>query len=224
MFRTSSCARFSHPEVSFVFAERVPVPGLEKMLLGYFEGQVSRGVQFRPGQNIDIGGSILRLFDRGDGALGVRDVGPDGQVAEPESAHRSVMRTWLRQEVCRSYGLAPEFPGANVVALVCTATGTSRHALLLKRMAPTDPTDSGWFVGCTDESHDHDTAENLQAVRLSAIPTHFPWLDQFFALPVGTDLVVEMRDRVSVPVLWHPDRIEPLPGSYVASLNAAARG
>lgn len=44
-----------------------------------------------------------------------------------------------------------------------------------------------------------------------------------FGLPVGTDLVVEMGKRVSVPVLWHPDRIVPATGSYVASLNAAAR-
>jgi len=222
MYRTSACSRHGHPEVSFVFAERIPVPSLETILLDYFEGQVADGVRFAPGHNIDIGGSILRLFDRGDGTLGVRDVEPDGNVAEPESVHRSLMRTWLRQEVARSYGLSPEFPSASASALVCTATGASRHALMLKRTSPSNARDSGWYIGCTDERHDHDDPGNLQAVALVAIPEQFPWLDQFFALPVATDLVVEMAARVSVPVLWHPDPIEPIAGSYVASLNAAA--
>lgn len=223
MFRTSDCSRYGHAEVAFVFAERIPVPGLERMLLGYIEGRVASGVRFRSGHDIDIGGSILRLFERVDGTLGLRDVGPDGQVVEPESAHRSVVRTWQRQEVARSYGLSPEFPGASASALVCTATGTSRHALMLKRTRPMDARDSGWYVGCTDERHDHEDPANLQAVALGTIPEQFPWLDPFFALPVDTDLVVEMAERVSVSVLWHPNPIEPLAGSYVAALNAAAR-
>jgi hypothetical protein len=226
VFKTSSCARYGHAEFSFVLAERIPVPGLERMLLGYFEGHVARGVRFGPAQNIDLGGSILRLFDRGDGTLGVRDVGPDGNVVEPDSAHRSLMRTWLRQEVARSYGLSPEFPAPSARALVCTATGDSRHALMLKRMNPSDARDSGWYVGCTDPRHDHDNPANLLSTVVGTIPLHFPWLDQFLALPVGTELVVEMGARVSVPVLWRPDRADPvdaIPGSYVASLNSAAR-
>lgn len=226
MFRTSRCSPHGHPEVSFLFSERVPVPGLEGMLLGYFEGQVAHGVRFLPGQNIDIGGSLLRLFQRPDGTLGVRDVDvTTGDVALPESAHRSLMRTWFRQEVARSYGLSPAFPAANARAIVCTATGASQHALMLKRMAPSNAGDSGWYVGCTREEHDHDDAKNLQAVALAAIAGQFPWLDQFFALPVGTDLVVEMGTRVSVPALWRPDRsdpIAPIPGSYIDALNNAA--
>ena len=224
IFRTSACSPHGHPEVSFVFAEHVPVPGLEKMLLGYFERQVAGGVRFLPGQTIDLAGSVLRTFDRGDGTLGVRDAGADGQPVEPESAHRGLMRTWMRQEVARSYGFSPEFPALNAGALVCTATGTSRHALMLKRLPPVDARDSGWYVGCTDERHDHDQEANLQHVALGAIPQHFPWLDQFFALPVGTELVVEMAERVRVPVLWRAGQADPIPpleGSLVAALNAA---
>lgn len=73
------------------------------------------------------------------------------------------------------------------------------------------------------EGHDHDDPTNLEVIALNAVPLQFPWLDQFFGLPTGTDLVVEMGERVSVPVLWRPERIEPIAKSYVATLNAAAR-
>lgn len=224
-FQTNTCSRHSHPEISFVFAERVPVPGAERLLLDYFESSVAQGVVFKAGQKVGIGGSLLRLFDRGDRTLGVRDVGPDGQDAEPESAHRSVMRTWLRQEVARSFGLEADFPATTATAILCTHTDQSTHALLLKRMSPTpNSPDSGWFIGCTDQTHDHDAKDALVVAHILAIAEKYPWLDQFFALPLRTDLVVEMEDRVRVPVLWYGDQADPRPplaGSYVAALNAA---
>lgn len=225
-FQTSACSAHAHPEISFVLAEPVAVPGIERTLLDYVEDLVQRGARLRPGQRVDLGGCLLRIFDRGDGTLGIRDVGFDGSDAEPESAHRSLMRCWLRQEVARSFGLEAEFPATQATAVVCSKLEESAHAILMKRMEPTpDTPDSGWFLGCTDEAHDHDAADNLLAEPLMALSERLPWIDQFVALPQGTDLVVEMAQRVRVPVLWHGDggdAIDPLAGSYVAALNAAA--
>lgn len=220
-FCTRGCSSHRHPEVSFVFAEPVPVPGAERMLLDYFESAVARGVQFRPGQKVDIGGCLLGLFDRGDGSLGVRDIGPDAEFAEPESAHRSVMRTWCRQEVARSFGFEPLFPATDATAMICTELVNSGHAILMKRHEPVkvNPRDSGWFVGCTNKAHDHNAADALGLAYVMQIVEKFPWLDPFFALPIRTDLVVEMEDRPKLAVLWHGDQedpIAPLEGSYVA--------
>lgn len=225
MFRTQGCSKHSHPELTFQFAVRVPIPGLERVLLDYFEGEVARGVRFAPGQKIDIGGSLLRLFEREDGTLGVRDVGADGEDVEPESVHRSLMRTWLRQEVARSFGLPVEFPATDATAILCKNIDNSVGAILMKRASPMpDSRDSGWFVGCTDETHGHDEAEQLFVTHLLEVAERFPWLDQFFALPEETLLVVEMGERVKVPALWHREElVAPLPGSYVASINAGPR-
>ncbi len=210
-------------------AESLVVQGLERWLIDYFESNVAHGVRFEAGQKVDLGGSLLRLFDRGDGTLGVRDVAADGKDATPESVHRSLMRAWLRQQVAASYGLLASVPATSSTAILCSRVDTSTHALLLKRMRPTPNTlDSGWFIGCTDSSHDHDATYNLQVIYLAAASERFPWLDPFFSLPLRTDLIVEMEDgRPRVAVLWHGDGdepIQPLAGTYVAALNAAASG
>jgi hypothetical protein len=222
-FATSGLGQHGHREIRFLFSEPVPVPHLERLLLGYFENAVASGVKFEPGQRIDLGGSLLRMFDRGDGTLGVRDVGSDGEDIAPESVHRALMRTWCRQEVARSWELTPSFPSPHHRAIVCSQLEASKHAVLLKHLEPTSPDDSGWYIGCTDPNHSHDSEDNLGVVYLLQIGDRYPWLDQFFALPVGTDLIVEMNQRVSVPALWRGEGepIAPKPGSYVAALNQA---
>lgn len=220
-FTTTALARAGHPEMSFVFSDPPPMPNLEQLLLGYFESAVGAGVKFAAGQRIDFGGSLLRVFDRGDGTLGVRDVGSDGNDVQPESVHRALMRTWCRQEVAKSYDLLPSFPSPHQCAIVCTELEASRHALLLKRLESNTDDDSGWYVGCTNPGHDHGQEGNLGVALLLQLGDRYPWLDQFFALPVATDLIVEMDDRVHVPALWRGggEPIAPKPGSYVAALN-----
>lgn len=222
-FATSGLGKLGHPEISFLFSDPAPVPNLEQLLLGYFENAVASGVKFSANQRIDLAGSLLRVFDRGDGMLGVRDVGSDGNDIEPESVHRALMRTWCRQEVARSYDLTPAFPAPHQRVIICNQLEASKHALLLKHLEPTTDDDSGWYIGCTDTKHDHNWEENLGVVYLLQVADRYPWLDQFFALPVGTDLIVEMDGRVTVPALWRGegDPVAPNPGSYVAALNKA---
>lgn len=222
-FETTGLAKHGHREIRFLFSEPAPVPNLEQLLLGYFESAVASGVKFEPGQRIDLAGSLLRMFEREDGTLGVRDVGSDGEDIQPESVHRALMRTWCRQEVARSWDLTPAFPSPHQRAIVCTQLEASKHAVLLKHLEPTGPDDSGWYIGCTDPEHKHDWEDNLGVVYLLQVGDRYPWLDQFFALPVGTDLIVEMDQRVRVPALWRGEG-EPIPpnaDSYVAALNKA---
>ena len=53
-YRTTQCAAHGHPEFTVRFARDVPVPGLERLLLGYFEGAVARGTSFKPGQTVVV--------------------------------------------------------------------------------------------------------------------------------------------------------------------------
>ncbi len=220
--RTSACGEHRHPEFSMRIAEPLPIPGLEGILVTYFETAVAEGTVFRAEQIVDFAGSALRLFDRPDGSLGVLElVGNDWS----DSVQAALLQSWYRQEVVRSFGLELSFPALNATALACTQLAASTRALLLKRQSATNRDDSGWFLGCTDESHDHGTVQNLVCLRICDLTHRFPWLGQFLALPVGTELVVEAQDgRISVPILWRgEDPVEPRSGSYVEALNSGVR-
>lgn len=221
-FRTTACSAHGHPEVTLTLAERVPVPNIENTLLRYFESQVARGVVFSAGQTIDFVGLLLKLVARDDGTLGVSERDDDRWV---ESVHGSLMQAYCRIEVARSFALAPEPPPAGSTAIVCSRLDDSKRAIMCKRAEPSPGTrDSGWYIGCTFEDHDHDDTEHLAVAPLAEVAKRYAWLGQFLALPVGTDLVVEMRERVSVPVLWRgEDVVAPVAGSYVAALNQHGR-
>ncbi len=222
-FRTVSCSAKGHPEICLRVAgdQRLPATiQMEAALLHFFESSVAAGTRFLPGQTVEFAGSILQLFARPDGTLGVADW-IDG--AWVDSVNDALMRTWLRQEVARSFGLDVVFPSQRDKVFICQQIHNSQESLLLKR-GEVKPGDTGWYVGCTDTSHDHEAPENLDIVPFTMITRDFPWLSQFFGLPPGTDLAVDMVTRVSVPVLWRgDDEVSPLPGSYVAMLNELAR-
>ena len=70
-YRTTKCAAHGHPEFTLRFAHDVPLPGLEEMLITYFEQGVASGTQFKPGQTVLVGWATLRLTQRDDGTIGV---------------------------------------------------------------------------------------------------------------------------------------------------------
>src|SRR5262245_14233860 len=70
-FRTSQCARHRHPEFTVILRNGAFMPGLERVLLDYFEGRVAEGVKFMPEQLVQLGWARLKLVKRADGTLGV---------------------------------------------------------------------------------------------------------------------------------------------------------
>jgi hypothetical protein len=224
-FRTVSCSAKGHPEICLRLAgeERLPLSlHVEAPLLDFFESSVAAGTRFLPGHTVDFAGSVLSIFPRPDGTLGVAEWSNSAWV---DSVNEALNRAWLRNEVARSFALEAAFPSQRDKVLICNQIHNSQASLFLKRdKEEAEAGSSGWYVGCTDKSHDHDASENLDVIPITMITRDFPWLCQFFGLPYGTDLIVEMSSHVSVAVLWRgPDEASPAPGSYVAMLNERAR-
>lgn len=220
-FKTTRCAAHGHPEFTLRLARALPIPDIERVLLGYFEGAVARGTKFLPGQTVQFGWATLRLKQRDDGTLGVLEPDVGEAMAWAEHVDQALMDTWRQQEVARSLGLehALDFPRQAQHAVVCTRA-LETAAFVLARTAPEGPTDSGWFIGCVDETHSHDVAEHLTVVPLIEVAANVPPLTQFFALPVGCDVTVLGPGRVRARVFQDGDELKPKPGSYLDALNA----
>ncbi|MFZ5443595.1 MAG: immunity protein Imm33 domain-containing protein [Myxococcota bacterium] len=218
-YRTTTCSAHGHPEFTVRFAREVPVPGLERMILGYFEDAVARGTSFKPGQTVQLGWATLRLTQRDDGTLGVLEPDLREELRWSESVDQSLLETWRQKEVLSSLELLEraDYPRQAQQAIVC-ANVWSSPAFLLGRTEPSSPSDSGWFVGCTDESHDHQHPEALTVVPLIEIAVRAPALAQFFALPVGTDVLVSGAGSLQTRVFVDDEERNPRAGSYLAAL------
>jgi hypothetical protein len=174
-FRTSQCARYGHPEFTLSFSQQRPVPGLERLLLGYFENGVARGAKFLPGQVVQLGWAALRLIERQDGTLGVQEIDPRNESGWVESVDRSLMETWFQKEVVASLAIEePAFPGQLQNAIVCKQLLQGGPEYLLSRSEPRDADDSGWFLGCFEQTHDHNSVDNLAIAQLISVAAHLP--------------------------------------------------
>lgn len=221
-YRTTRCAAKGHPEFTVVFAREVPVPDLERTLISHFETAVVAGTVFKNGESVQFGWSTLRLFNRPDGTLGVLEPDLRHELKWVESVDQSAMETWRQKEVLASVDLLEriDFPRQAFQAVVCSkALGSS--SFVLGRTEPSAPTDSGWFVGCTDEDHDHQAADALNVVPLIEIAVHVPSLTQFFALPQGIDVLVAGPGRMRTKLFLDGNLLTPRDGSYLAALNQA---
>ena len=219
-FRTTRCKDFNHPEFTLRFLNDVPVPGLEKMLIGYFESGVANGTQFKPGQTVQLGWATLRLTQRDDGTLGVLEPDLKHELKWVESVDQSLFETWRQKEILESLGLLEraDYPRQAFQAIVCSKTFESQ-AFMMGRTEPHSPSDSGWFVGCLDDDHDHQKPEALSVVPLIEIAVKVPPLTQFFALPAGVDVVVTGPGRVRARVFVDGEERIPRVGSYLEALN-----
>ena len=219
-FKTTRCSSSGHSEFTLRFLNDVPVPGLEKMLIGYFENAVASGTQFKPGQTVQLGWATLRLTQRDDGTLGVLEPDLKHELKWVESVDQSLFETWRQKEVLDSLELLEraDYPRQAFQAIVCSKTFET-NAFMLGRTEPHAPSDSGWFVGCMDGAHDHQKPEALSVVPLIEIAVKVPPLTQFFALPAGTDVVVTGPGRVRARVFVDGEERKPRVGSYLEALN-----
>jgi len=93
-----------------------------------------------------------------------------------------------------------EYPHRSQLALVCSRVtsetiGTLRPLIAHRAWQP-DIQNSGWFIGCGEDDHDHDDPDQLGQVHLLHLVTGFPGLLPYLALPVETMLVFEQGHAI----------------------------
>jgi hypothetical protein len=75
-------------------------------------------------------------------------------------------------------------------AIICTRLEGAK-GVVMERSAPSG-SDSGWFCGCREEDHDHNSVTELRKVSLyEAAVRHAPQIVPYLALPEG--ILLEAR-------------------------------
>lgn len=68
----------------------------------------------------------------------------------------------------------------------------------MSRSNATNERDSGWFVGCLGQEHDHNDPANLRNVSLFDAFLHQLGIQGFMTFPVGSVIVMDQNDGMSI--------------------------
>jgi len=152
------------------------------------ESEVASGRRFLPEQTVQVGWSVLEVRQRTDGTLALFE--PDFRsmpVRFVDGVSSTLLHLVLQKSAAESLGLVDEIalPSLRDSAIICTEFG-STEGFIMSRVTP-KPTDSGWFFGCENVAHDHQSPDGLRRVSLyEAVTRHDERTVPFLALPPDT--------------------------------------
>lgn len=218
VLHTATCASHGHPEFRVSYDPKlVPVPDDARWLVGWLEDSVARGAKYEPAQTCQIGWLVAEVRAGADSALELWEPDlPHMPVQWVEGVSRILVHLRLQKDVAESVPDTEfEFPSMRQSGIVCTRFSRA-ETLLLERTEPQGH-DSGWFCGCADEDHDHNSINELcrvslyEAAMMSALR-----IVPYLALPPGTLLEVGS----GVPTIFvNGEPVAFKPGSYLDALN-----
>lgn len=116
---------------------------------------------------------------------------------------RTIALQQLQDEAMRRNHITGDaiYPNYSQFALTCkrVTPKTIRlfRPLRMHRAYEPDVQESGWFLGCCDEGHDHDNSDELGMTHLHHLVEQFPGLFPYLAMPIDT-LLVFGEDQVIV--------------------------
>jgi hypothetical protein len=164
---TQKCRQHGHLEISLECEETPALSTSLQWFLGWIEHEVASGRRFLPEQTVQVGWSLLEIRQRTDGTLAFYE--PDFRtvpVRFVDGVSNTLFHLFLQKSVAESLGLEAELtlPSLRQSAMVCTDFGRS-ESYIMSRVPPKDA-DSGWFFGCSDAAHDHQSVASLRRVSL----------------------------------------------------------
>ncbi|MFI5456913.1 MAG: hypothetical protein ACHRXM_15820 [Isosphaerales bacterium] len=196
---TTKCEQLGHPE--FVLeADVSTVPDIYiRETVETVERMVADGSVFRPGETFQIGWMLTRVQEQGPTHL---------TLEEPDM--RSLPIRWipgvthtLRQKMVQvfmldSVSLRHEMQIPSIRQSLITCTRFAASDFFMTRSEGTNERDSGWFVGCLDEVHDHNDPGNLCCVSLYEAYLGQKGIQGFVTFPVGATVVVDRKNGVTI--------------------------
>lgn len=175
----------------------------------YVNGQSRR---ILAGQTLRYGWTLLRFRapESSDGEpatarLVIQELREPLSESEPDfedGARRAVELVAAQGNVFAHYHITAdaEYPYRSQFALLCDRVPPLAAAfpqpLYTERLWEPEADDSGWFVGCTDITHDHENAEVMGRVPLLNVVQRFPRLFPYLALPVTSAVTFDGDDAL----------------------------
>ena len=177
-------------------------------VLRFLESYIrSQSKRLLSGQTLRYGWPLLRFVSTDHD---FSEAGPDALVIfESNNPFAQEDHSWvpgvaktitllqLQHEAIRRNRITGEalYPSPIERALVCIRVTPETlghvHPLMAHRAWSPTPGESGWFVGCCDQEHDHDHPDEFVPVHLHHLVVRFPGLFPYVAMPVGTALLFE---------------------------------
>jgi hypothetical protein len=182
---THKCREHGHLEISVECEDTAVLSPTLHWFLRWIESEVAGGRRFLPEQTVQVGWSVLEIRQRADGTLALFE--PDFQsmpLRFVDSVSNTLLHLFLQKNVADSLGLGEELalPSFRDSAIVCTEFG-SAEGFIMSRVTP-KTADSGWFIGCDNAAHDHQSADCLRRVSLyEAVTRYDDRTIPFLALP-----------------------------------------
>jgi hypothetical protein len=202
-------------------------------LLRFVENYLSdQSKRILPGQTIHYGWTTLRfvqdehhLSGAGTEVLLIEELEHPFSLDDTSfvlGVAHTIALMQLQKEALRRNHIVGDviYPHRSQFALVCKRVTPETVQLLRPLMAhrawQPDTRDSGWFIGCCNNDHDHNNAEELAKLHLIHLVGEFPGLFPYIAMPVGTQLVFE----TSQVIVFHPGEQggQVDPGNLLSSL------
>ena len=211
---TTKCEQFGHPE--FVLeADEIAVPDIYiRELVETIEHMVADGAVFRAGETFQIGWMLTSVKNKGPKHL-----------TQEEPDMRSLPIQWipgvtdtLRQQMLQVFMLDSvalrnemQIPSIQQSLIACTRYTADRF--FMTRSEANNETDSGWFVGCLDDGHDHNDTSNLRCISLYEAYLGQKGIQGFVTFPVDSMVILDPEDGVTI--LNKGERLSIVPGSFL---------
>jgi hypothetical protein len=217
LLSTSRCGDHGHADFVLEFDEQaVSRPHAEDMIQT-IEDMVARGSVFAPGETIQIGWMITQVRRYDESRLTLFE--PDMRTI-PMAFLPGVTET-LRQMMLQLFFIDSlaipredmSMPNVRQSVITCGRYAVARSLLLMRGKALRQ-SDSGWFISCLDQDHDHEDPKNLVLVSLyDAFLRHKP-IQGWMAFPSET--LIALRDSGPPQVFRDGKELAVVPNSFLA--------
>jgi hypothetical protein len=196
---TDTCRQHGHPE--FVLeADEAHVPAIYlENIAQTVQRMVAQGSVFRPGETFQIGWMLTRVEPYDGDRLTLAE--PDMKslpIRFVPGISQTLRQMMLQLFMLDSVSLRAEIdiPTAQQSLIACKDYAGA--AFSMNRLAPTDAADSGWFVGCLADGHDHHNPANLTRVSAYEAFLRQPAIQGFLAFPRESLIAIDPRAGVRI--------------------------
>ncbi len=198
---TTRCKDYGHPEFVLEMDDRAVPHQHVSQVIETIEGMVARGSVFTPGETFQIGWMITRVQRYDEGRLTLFE--PDMRtfpMAFVPGVTGTLRQMMLQLSFIDSLAVPRgdmDIPSVCQSAVACKKYPGARSLLLL-RGKPHGPRDSGWFIGCLDEDHNHEGKDNLVLVSLYEAFLKQNQIQGWMAFPAETAIALQDGDTPKV--------------------------
>jgi hypothetical protein len=211
---TTKCKQFGHPE--FVLeADEAHVPDSYLWNIAQtIEDMVASGSVFKPRQNFQIGWMLTHVQATSDGHLTLFE--PDMEtfpIKQAPGITHALRTLMLQLFMLDSVSLRNEMKSPSIVQSLLVCTRYTEPSFFMERTDPAATNDSGWFVGCLDESHDHNSPANIRRLSLYEAYLNQRGIQGFVSFPIGAAIVLDQENGLTI--LKGEEKLAITPGSFL---------